>query len=155
MQKTASSIISETYDKICFAPPTLSVVFTPSTPTVNGFQIFFFENYIYAKSRQNRWFTLRYVPSWEFHRRASNSRKIDLSKFHCASLVHTGIVRYVHWRNVTRRERPSVRGIWLIENRPIVDCDPSEVVVRNVTHSDRFARLPTGTLCAGLAVRRE
>ena len=34
-----------------------------------------------------------------------------------------------------------------IENRPIVDCDPSEVVVRNVTHSDRFARLPTGTLC--------
>ena len=32
--KTISSIISEIFNKICFTPPTLRVVFTPSTSTI-------------------------------------------------------------------------------------------------------------------------
>ena len=54
-----SSVISEIFDKICFAPPILRLVFAPSTLTT-AYQKrktrvkYFFENYIYVEFHQNR-----------------------------------------------------------------------------------------------------
>ena len=54
--ETISSIISETFNKLYFAPPTLRVVFTSSTLTIKKkIQVeYFFKNYIHAEFHQNR-----------------------------------------------------------------------------------------------------
>ena len=69
-------LISEVFDKIYSAVPTLRLVFIPPTSTIcnktkNTGQIFF-ENYIYGKFHQNRWLLLPYIPLLDIN--ASNLR---------------------------------------------------------------------------------
>ena len=58
-------LISEVFDKIYFALPTLRIVFTLSTSAIADKKVrveYFFKNYIHAKFYQNWRFQFRYVP---------------------------------------------------------------------------------------------